>query len=95
MDRRNVGLNAEEADGVAIAALGFMARDPSRLDRFLALTGLTPDSIREAAADPGFLASVLDYMMNDEALLLEFCETEGMVADHVPAAHAALSRLQT
>ncbi len=65
-------------ESTAIAALGFLAAEESRLERFLALSGLGPHNLRQAAADPGFLAAVLDYVAGDEALLVAFAEQEGM-----------------
>ena len=59
----------EAASALAITALGYLAADPEHLGRFLALTGIGPDEIRKAAAEPGFLAGVLDYVAGDEALL--------------------------
>jgi Protein of unknown function (DUF3572) len=46
----------------------FLASKPERLARFLILRGLSPDTIRQAAAAPGFAASILDYLLNDEPL---------------------------
>jgi len=42
------------AEHLAIAALGFIAGEPERLGRFLAITGIGPDSIRAAAREPQF-----------------------------------------
>src|SRR5262249_36350748 len=50
------------AGGLAVAALGFIAAEPERLGRFLALSGIGPDSIRAAAREPQFLAGVLDHI---------------------------------
>ena len=47
---------AEAAEALAIAALTFIAEEPERLGRFLALTGIGPESLRAAAREPGFLA---------------------------------------
>ena len=57
---------------LAIEALAFLAGDETRLERFLAVTGLGPHNLRRAAADPGFLASVLDYLAGDARLLVAF-----------------------
>src|ERR1700709_1506687 len=62
----------DDATRLAIAALGFMAREPERLEKFLALSGLGPHNLRQAAADTGFLTSVLDYVAGDEPLLVAF-----------------------
>jgi hypothetical protein len=64
------------SESLAIAALGFLAGDESRLERFLALSGLGPHNLREAAADAGFLAAVLDYVAADEPLLVAFAAAQ-------------------
>ncbi|MBS7704001.1 DUF3572 domain-containing protein [Chelatococcus asaccharovorans] len=61
-----------DPEEIALRALGFLAADDERLERFLGITGLGPDTIRESASQPGFLAAVLDYLASDEALLLTF-----------------------
>jgi hypothetical protein len=60
------------AEDLAVAALGFIAAEPERLGRFLAMTGIGPDSIRAAAREPRFLLGVLDHLAADEPLLLAF-----------------------
>jgi hypothetical protein len=57
---------------MAVPALTFIAQDGEQLARFLALSGLEPGNLREAAAEPSFLVGVLDYLSSDEALLLAF-----------------------
>jgi hypothetical protein len=60
------------AESLAIGALSFIADDPELLHRFLALTGLQPSEIRVAAREPGFLAGVLDFLMDHESILLTY-----------------------
>jgi hypothetical protein len=60
------------AESMAVQALGFLAQEPERLGQFLAASGMGPDMIRKAAADPGFLAGVLDFIAGDQPLLLAF-----------------------
>lgn len=62
----------DAAEAVAIEALGFLAAEPERLGRFLAITGIDPEAIRAAAAEPNFLAGVIEHVIGDERLLLEF-----------------------
>jgi hypothetical protein len=76
---------------IAVAALTFLAADLLRLERFLAATGLGPNNLRDAAADAGFCASVLDYFLSDEPLLLSFAEAEGLHPEQI----ARASRLLT
>jgi hypothetical protein len=68
----------EIAETVAIQALTYIAADAERLGRFLAVTGVGPAEIRNAAADPAFLIGVLEYLMTDEALLTGFAAEAGL-----------------
>jgi hypothetical protein len=76
---------------MAIQALGFLAAEPERLDPFLAQAGLSPDTLRRAAAAPGFLAAVLEHLTADEATLLAFCADAALSPETVAAARATLS----
>jgi len=60
------------AEALAVAALTFIAAEPEWLGRFLAMSGIGPDSIRAAAHEPQFLLGVLDYLVADEPLLIAF-----------------------
>jgi hypothetical protein len=82
----------DAAEHVAIAALGFLASDPHHLERFLSLSGLDPSGLREAAASPGFLAGVLDFLLEDESLLLAFAADQGLKPDSIVKARARLAR---
>ena len=60
--KRDKQSTQDDAEALAIAALSFIASEPERLGRFLALTGIGPESLRAAARDPGFLVGVLDHV---------------------------------
>ena len=60
------------AEALAVAALAFIAGEPERLGRFLAISGMGPESIRAAARESQFLLGVLDYLAADEPLLIAF-----------------------
>jgi hypothetical protein len=79
------------AENLAIQALGFMAGEPERLGTFLAATGIGPEMIRKAAADPSFLAGVLDHVCGDEALLIAVADHAGITPQDVEHAQAVLS----
>ena len=81
-------LGTEQAETLAIAALGFIAQDADLLPRFLAVTGISAGDIRTAAAEPGFLAGVLDFLLAHEPSVMAFAAATG--AD--PAALAAARR---
>ncbi|MHA6642073.1 DUF3572 domain-containing protein [Mesorhizobium sp. A623] len=67
----------EEAEALAVNALGFVASDPELLPRFLAITGIEAGSIRQAAREPGFLAGVLQFILAHEPTLMRFAEETG------------------
>ncbi len=77
---------AADAEALAIAALAFVASDPELLPRFLAITGLEAQSIRQAAGEPEFLAGVLNFILAHEPTLLKFCEESGFEPARVAAA---------
>ncbi len=85
------GLNEDTAQEIAIGALAFISNDPEQLGRFLSLAGIGPQEIREAAAEPGFLAGVLEFLMQDEQLLLTYTESAGIRPTMIAAAHLKLA----
>lgn len=91
--RVNGGLSTAKAQGEALAieALGFLAGDPERLSRFLALSGLGPGNLRRAAAEPGFFLAVLDHLAADERLLVAFAAAQGIDPAAIVAAREALA----
>jgi hypothetical protein len=81
----------EAAESVAIQALSYLASDTEQLERFLTLTGLDHAAIRTAAAQPGFLAGVLDHVLSDESLTVAFAAYANLPPVEVDRARAALS----
>ena len=75
---------------LSVAALSFLAQEPDRLSRFLDLCGLGPHNLRAAAADPGFLAAVLDYLLADEPLLIAFAAERDIPPESVAIARRAM-----
>lgn len=83
-------ITRQDAEAIAISALGFVASDPELLPRFLALTGIEASAIRRAASEPGFLAGVLQFIVAHEPTLLRFAEATGTPPGAVLAAQRAL-----
>lgn len=90
MVNRVSAANRKKAEALAIQALSFVASDEERLGRFLALSGIGPADIRDAAREPGFLAGVLDFLVADERMLKVFAEEKGIPPREVGAALIAL-----
>ena len=85
---------AEQRDAaleLAITALGYIAGAPEELSRFLALTGIAPDAIRAAAAEPGFLGGVLGYIAGNERTLLAFAAQSGIAPEEVEKARTVIA----
>lgn len=80
----------DDADAVALKALGFLAERPDTLGRFLDMSGLDVDGLRAAAGAPETLAAVMDFVMSDESLAAEFCVNHGLSPEAFAAARAAL-----
>jgi hypothetical protein len=82
----------DSAKTVAIDALAFIAGDIERLSRFLALTGINPESVRDAAREPNFLLGVLDYLAGDDHLLRQFADQCEIAPEIVVKAREILAR---
>jgi hypothetical protein len=80
----------EVAEIVAVQALGFIASEPERLGLFLAETGIGPETLRTAAADPQFLASVLDFVLRDDATVKAFASVSQLHPTNIAAAREVL-----
>jgi len=70
-------MTLDDAEAIGIAGLGYVAEDAVRLNRFLALTGLTPDQLRSEAGTPHMLAAVLDFLAGNESELVACAANHG------------------
>ena len=75
--------HGEEAEITALNALGFLASDSERLQRFMDLSGLDVAAIRAGASSPAFLGGILDHLLADESLLLVFAEEHGLNPERI------------
>ena len=67
-----------------------MAGDPERLGLFLAETGIGPETLRNAASDPNFLISVLDFVLRDDATVKAFASASELHPTNIAAARQVL-----
>lgn len=67
-----------DPQALALAALGWVLADQDRAERLLALTGLTPDTLRAGLGDPALLVAVLDFLCAHEADLVAAAEALGV-----------------
>lgn len=85
-------MSYDEAELLAIEGLQFIAGNGEELSRFLALSGLSPVDLRDAADSPAFLSGVLDYFMGDETVLMAFAAAKGRDPSDIGIARMVLSR---
>ncbi len=71
-NRNNDFPSHDSAAQLALGALRFLAADMELWAGFEAQSGVSPDMLGALVAEPGFLAGVLDYLLQDESLLLSF-----------------------
>jgi hypothetical protein len=88
---RHRRLNRDEAETIAIQALGFLAEEPNRIGRFLSLTGMEPGTLMEGAETAAVQIALLDHLLGDESLLMVFSGHAGLNPDAVAEARALLS----
>jgi Protein of unknown function (DUF3572) len=84
-------LDRTAAEDIAVKALTLLTRDQERLARFLALTGLGPETIRAAAGSPGFLRAVLDHVAGQEDLLVSLADEMGTDPQNIVEARRLLA----
>lgn len=80
-----------EAEVIGLMGLIFIAGDEARLHNFLHTTGLSPENLRQAASEITTHAAVLDYLMQDQSLLMVFSAESGLPPENIVAAHTQLS----
>jgi len=71
-------MTPDTATSIAISGLQFIAGDEEQISRFVALTGITPDEMREAAGSTSFMTAILEFFMGDEPTLLAFAASNNM-----------------
>ena len=82
--------HAETSQIIALKALGYLAADDVLLEPFLGSTGLVVADLRAGATDSAFLAGILDYFMQNEALLLAFAASEELAPETIVRARQRL-----
>jgi hypothetical protein len=89
--RRNQIIN-DVADPfvTGLQLLAFVVADADLGARFLALTGLTADDLRQRAADAGVLAALVDFVAARETDLVAAADAIGIAPEAIVAAGRAL-----
>lgn len=73
-----------------MSALGWVLADDIRGERFLSLTGLTPDALRAGLGQPAMQCAVLDFLGAHEPDLIAAAQALGVPPQALSAARDAL-----
>lgn len=84
--------NAEEAETVALSALGWTLSDGARAERLLALTGLTPEQLRARLGERPLLAATLAFLEAHEPDLTACAEALNVAPERLVEARRVLER---
>ena len=84
--------NADDAEALALSALGWTLGEAARAERLLALTGLTPNDLRTRLGQPSVLAAVLNFLEAHEPDLIACAEELGVPPARLVAARERLER---
>ncbi len=78
------------AEVIALRALGWIVGDATVLPLFLAAGGVELAALKSRAGDPVFLAGVLDFLLQEDAWIIAFCDAEGLPYTAPQAARQSL-----
>jgi Protein of unknown function (DUF3572) len=80
----------ERAETIALKALAYLAGEDEVLNQFLGLTGMAVEDLKKSAGEASFLAGILDYFLQDEALLLAFAGASDQTPETIVRARQRL-----
>ena len=81
-----------DAEALALSALAATLSDERRAQRFLDLTGLSPEGIRIRLGERTLLAAALAFLESHEPDLIEVAEAVGCKPEALIAARSELER---
>ncbi len=61
--------------------LAYLVEHPSQLGEFMSVAGLSPDALRRAAGTGELDLGLIDYVVQNEPLLLAICANAGLRPD--------------
>ncbi|MDE1939113.1 MAG: DUF3572 domain-containing protein [Alphaproteobacteria bacterium] len=83
-------MTPDRAETIALNGLAFLASRQDHFDRFVLGAGLEPSALRAQASDAGFLQAVVDFLLKDDILLMDFCREQELEARDIHLTHHVL-----
>jgi Protein of unknown function (DUF3572) len=71
-------MTPENAEILALEGLGWLAGEEDGIQRFLNQSGIDAAALRDAAGSPDMGVAILDFLLENEDLLLRFCENASL-----------------
>ncbi len=87
---RIFGVDAKQAETIALQGLAFLAKHEELLSQFVTQSGLSISELKKRAQDPELLGGVLDLILEDDKILLDFCNGASLSPETLMKARAAL-----
>lgn len=83
-------MEQNQAETIALQALSFIAKDENLLEQFLKNSGLSPQDLKTRFKEPELLGGVLDIVLRDDEVLLNFCNAVSLSPQTLKKARIAL-----
>lgn len=81
-----------DPESLALSALAWVLSEPTRAERLLSLTGLTPEVLRDNLTDLPVMAAVLEFLANHEPDLVLAADALNVPPATLISAYESLSR---
>jgi Protein of unknown function (DUF3572) len=72
------GSGRKAAETLAAEAFSWATEDVERLNAFMAMTGASPADLVREINSAAFLGRVLDWLLTEDALIRDFCDSRGL-----------------
>lgn len=83
-------MKRDEAETMALKALGWIVSADEERDAFLSASGLSPQDLMRRAGEPEVLLAVMDFLLSEDRRVIAFCDAAGLRYDALADVRAAL-----
>lgn len=83
-------MSSDQAETLAIQAVTWLVSKSELCDTFLGASGASRDDLRANLQNPEFLVSVMDFILMDDAWVIECCDVIGLKYDQLAIVRASL-----
>ncbi len=83
-------MSIDQEEIIALQAVGYILQQDTLRDRFMALSGVDVDELRRSLGEQGTLASVLEFLINNEPDLIDTADALDIKPERIVAAWRAL-----